>query len=428
MYKTDSALMVHPGFYFKCDLRFLAQSLSFPPSQILVSKEADKRLKNYLPSSKISLWYFLPAKPFPGNSPSMPELNSPDRLDAFDAELISTTPDDVLQSCVQQASASADTPIALVSLVMRRVQFFRAQIGLPPDLEQSRATSRQSSFCQFVVQGEQPFIVSDAPTDERVPKELVQVYGIGSYLGIPLHYQGEVIGSLCVIDVKPRQFDPLLIDTLKALAGRVVARLATLKEEHAKEEDIPASTDVRSAIIHLSRDIRILDRALVELDSVLRDAEQTSPHELLHSDTQEWKAHLTTVIALSMDLSASANMVEQGARRLLRMLDQANTPVLPAVRALIERSGRSLLRSMAEAYTLPRLLEGLMQGELSVDLLERNASVLKEALMFDIDLRSGLNELMEGTKAICKQLGLEQELMPYLRPLSGPSAHEEGIP
>ncbi len=358
----------------------------------------------------------------------MPQLNSKHRLDAFDAELISITPDDVLQSCVQQASESAHTPIALISLVMRRVQFFRAQIGLPPDLEQSRATSRQSSFCQFVVQEDHPFIVSDAPADTRVPKELVDAYGIGSYLGVPLHYQGEVIGSLCVIDVKPRNFDPALIDTLQTLASTVVARFLEMKERNAHEEDTPKSMDFPANIAQLARDVRILDRALAELSSVLREAEHTHPHEILRKPKDGWKNALANIVALSIELNENAHLVERGARQILRMLDLSNTPADPSTRRTIELSGRSLLRAMAEACTLPRLLEGLMQGALSVDVLERNAAVLNEVLMFDLDLSSGLNELMSGLRGLSRELGLEQRLAPCLRPLSGLNIHEEAMP
>lgn len=353
----------------------------------------------------------------------MPNLNDVHRLSAFDAELLSTAPDDILQSVVQQASDDAHTPIALVSLVMRRVQFFRAQIGLPPDLEQSRATSRQLSFCQFVVEQDQPFIVSDAPTDQRVPQELVRSYGIGSYLGVPLHYGGEVIGSLCVIDVKPRQFDPLLIGALQTLAKKVVARLMELHQQHADVDETPASTDIRSAILHLLRDIRILDRAVLELNDGLREAEQADIHRLLHS-SPSWKTHLTNMVALSMEISANVHLVEQGAQRVLRILEHTHTPVDPDVREAVLLSGRSLLRAAAEAGTLPRLLQGLMRGTLSTDLLERNAAVLRESLQFDTDVRANLHDLIHHLHTLSRRLKLNEELDAHFQPLLGSTASQ----
>lgn len=47
-----------------------------------------------------------------------------------------------------------------------------------PDLAISRATSRGSSFCQFVVHDDAPFEVNDARADGRAPTELVEEYGI----------------------------------------------------------------------------------------------------------------------------------------------------------------------------------------------------------------------------------------------------------
>ena len=134
-----------------------------------------------------------------------------------------------LDALVSGVAAAAETPIALVSVVTDEQQFFRANIGLTGELAQARATPVNDSFCQFVVQGEVPFMVTDAPTDLRVPQALVESEGIRAYLGVPLRYRGEIVGSVCAIDTKPREFTTTQVEALQALAGYIEQRLEELR-------------------------------------------------------------------------------------------------------------------------------------------------------------------------------------------------------
>ena len=77
--------------------------------------------------------------------------DSSDRLDLFTKELLAEANDSELQEIVKKAAIELNSPIALVSLVLDQVQFFKAHIGLPPVLESARGTHRDVSFCQFVV-------------------------------------------------------------------------------------------------------------------------------------------------------------------------------------------------------------------------------------------------------------------------------------
>jgi hypothetical protein len=154
----------------------------------------------------------------------------PERRASFSRELLAETQDAELQSIVEAAAQSLETPISLVTLVLDHVQFFKAHYGLPPDLAASRVTSRDVSFCQFVVRDAKPFEVSDAPADLRVPQHLVKAYGIKSYLGVPIHARDTVVGALCVIDTKTRTFSDHERRELTKLAEHVDERLATLTE------------------------------------------------------------------------------------------------------------------------------------------------------------------------------------------------------
>lgn len=166
-------------------------------------------------------------------------LDAPRRLQAFDAPLLDATPDAELQRLVTEASEVSGFPIALVSLVVSRIQFFRAQVGLPPDLEASRATDRCTSFCQFVVAGERPLEVEDATKNPALPADLVERYGIRAYVGFPLRVAGQTVGSFCVIDVKPGRLESRVLARLEVLAQAASARL----EELARHAVPPLTED-----------------------------------------------------------------------------------------------------------------------------------------------------------------------------------------
>ncbi len=162
-------------------------------------------------------------------------LDTPVRLQAFDTPLLDTTPDPELQRLVGEASAVTGFPIALVSLVVSRIQFFRAQVGLPPELDASRATDRCTSLCQFVVAGQRPLQVEDAASDPALPSDLVERYGIRAHVGFPLRVAGQTVGSFCVIDVKPGRLEPAALGRLEELARLASARL----EELARQTPAP---------------------------------------------------------------------------------------------------------------------------------------------------------------------------------------------
>ena len=142
---------------------------------------------------------------------------------ALDGEL-----DAALQAIVASAARTADAPIALVSLVLKRIQLFRAHVGLPPELALAGATDRCVSFCQIVVRDQAPLAIVDALDDPRVPQALVARYGIRAYYGLPLRVGGRVVGTLCVIDVRPRAFDDQTRVALASLADEAARRLTSL--------------------------------------------------------------------------------------------------------------------------------------------------------------------------------------------------------
>jgi GAF domain-containing protein len=198
----------------------------------------------------------------------MAALDDPRRLAAFAAPLLDGTDDSVLQECVERAAGRARAPVALVSFVMKSVQFFRAAVGLPPELEATRAASLGDLACQFVVQTEAPFVVKDARLDLRVPRQMVDIYGITAYAGVPVRVGRHAVGALCVADSRPRTWCSDLVGDLLAIARDVSERLETLAklDESADFTIAPLrGLAARSALL-----AQVVRRSLVEIGPAVR--------------------------------------------------------------------------------------------------------------------------------------------------------------
>ena len=128
------------------------------------------------------------------------------RWKAFSGDLLDPRRDAVLDEIVRRACEATRSPIALVSLVLDHIQFFRAHHGLPEALAEVCATPRDESLCQFVVRDGRPLVEEDAANNPALPQQLVREYGIRAYAGMPLCVRGTAVGTLCVIDTHPRAF------------------------------------------------------------------------------------------------------------------------------------------------------------------------------------------------------------------------------
>jgi len=112
-----------------------------------------------------------------------------------------------------------DVPISLVSLVDADRQWFKSAVGIA-----RKETGREISICDKAIQKDTMTIVPDARTDIRFAENLL-VTGepfIRFYAGCPIWSKdGYRVGTLCVIDTKPREFCERDIDTLHDLASIV---------------------------------------------------------------------------------------------------------------------------------------------------------------------------------------------------------------
>jgi len=115
------------------------------------------------------------------------------------------------------AAQSLDAPIALLTLLTPTKQWFKSKIGL--DMAD---TPRSWAFCNHTILQRDIFTVPDLSADPRFAANpaVAGAPGFRFYAGAPvLDDEGFIVGSLCVIDRKPRVIDEREAKTIRALAA-----------------------------------------------------------------------------------------------------------------------------------------------------------------------------------------------------------------
>lgn len=129
--------------------------------------------------------------------------NEVERLRALrELGLLDTPPEERFDRITRLAKAIFNTSIVLISFVDEENQFFKSSIGIS-----ITKTPRNISFCAHAIVQDQLMIIEDALLDERF-KDNPLVTGephIRFYAGAVLRsYDGFAVGTLCIIDTKPR--------------------------------------------------------------------------------------------------------------------------------------------------------------------------------------------------------------------------------
>ncbi|HVK70851.1 MAG TPA: GAF domain-containing sensor histidine kinase [Polyangium sp.] len=147
-----------------------------------------------------------------------------ERLAALsDAAILDTPPEPAFDDLTHLAASICGTPIALVSLIDRERQWFKARVGLD-----ASETPREVAFCAHAILGQELFLVPDAYDDERFADNplVTGAPNVRFYAGAPLATSdGHNVGTLCVIDHGPRQLDEAQRSALSALARQVAAQI-----------------------------------------------------------------------------------------------------------------------------------------------------------------------------------------------------------
>ncbi|HEX3133241.1 MAG TPA: histidine kinase dimerization/phospho-acceptor domain-containing protein, partial [Planctomycetota bacterium] len=155
----------------------------------------------------------------------MVPANEIDRLKALrDLAVLDTAAEASFDELTKAAALMCETPIALIGFIDEERQWYKSKIGIAAE-----STSRELTFCTQVILTQEPLTeVPDATKDRRFQANpaVVTDPGIRFYAGVPLvDGGGHALGTLCVVDTKPRTLQPWQREALTLLARQVMRLL-----------------------------------------------------------------------------------------------------------------------------------------------------------------------------------------------------------
>lgn len=182
------------------------------------------------------------------------------------------------------AAKVLNSPVALVTLVDDKRQFFKSCRGLPEPWATWRDTPLSHSFCQHVLATHAPLIINDARLDSRFSKNLaIRDLGVIAYLGIPLVLNtGDVLGSFCVIDGRARVWTGEDVEILSTLTASVMTEIELRSEIRHK---VTALREVERLNQELQQKTASLEVANDDLEAFSRSASHDlqAPLRSLHA-------------------------------------------------------------------------------------------------------------------------------------------------
>lgn len=165
--------------------------------------------------------------------------NEQKRLEALRLyEVLDTGPEAAFDDIAAVVAQVTGVPTALVGLIDERRQWYKAKVG-----SESIEVPREHTFCTHAILGTEIMVVEDASVDPRFARNpyVAKPDGVRFYAGAPIvDERGHALGSVCVVDSRPRSLEPAKQAVLVALARTTMRlleqrRLSTRLAEALKE-------------------------------------------------------------------------------------------------------------------------------------------------------------------------------------------------
>jgi GAF domain-containing protein len=309
---------------------------------------------------------FLETRVPPSNSPVL----DPERLSVLQAtNLLDTPPEEAFDQLTRLACRIMEAPIALVSLVDRERQFFKSCIGpVPEHIQTQRETPLTHSFCRYVVESGRELVVGDVRKNPLLQDNPVAAR-VRAYAGFPLvTATGHTLGTLCVLDNKPRQWSQAHLDQLASLASVLSTTIAYRSAAQALQPKVGTPTAAKENSRTAPPLTQAITAYLTRLDAYRRATE--------HADSTAERAQEATlrgqVLATEIEALAATEQYRQESVRGTEC-DRSAGDISLALLAEDCEQYFDAQRQRAEA------MSRFQRAEISLDQVERAGALMLQA-------------------------------------------------
>jgi diguanylate cyclase (GGDEF)-like protein len=320
--------------------------------------------------------------------------DEPRRLAALHAlKILDTDPEERFDRITRLAQRLFGAQIATVTLVDEDRQWFKSAVGT-----ESKGDPRDHSFCAHaILDRSETMIVPDARDDPRfVDNPLVLgAPNIRFYAGQPVVAPGgEAIGTLCVIDDKPRPAADFDSEALAELAGMVEAEIASLSL--AIGDELTGLSNRRGFEMLGERLLAAARRLGLPVSAIYADLDNMKPVNDTYGHEAGDRALIATAGVLAGSLRGSDLIARLGGDEFCAILIGAGSEAAPSLIARVQETVAELNAVSVEAFEL----------SLSLGLAESPAGA--EVKLWDLVARAD-GEMFAAKRA---KKGLEADEIP----------------
>jgi diguanylate cyclase (GGDEF)-like protein len=272
------------------------------------------------------------------------------RLAALHAlKILDTDPEERFDRITRLAQRLFGAQIATVTLIDEDRQWFKSAVGT-----ESEGDPRDDSFCAHAILDEnETMIVADARDDPRFADNplVLSEPNIRFYAGRPVVAPGgEPVGTLCVIDDKPRPAEDFDSEALAELAGMVEAEIASLSL--AIGDELTGLSNRRGFEMLGERLLATAKRMSLPVSAIYADLDNMKPVNDTYGHEAGDRALIQTAEVLAGSLRASDLIARLGGDEFCAILIGAGAKAAPSLVSRVEESVAELNAVSEEPFEL----------------------------------------------------------------------------
>ncbi len=190
----------------------------------------------------------------PKSSPDSVRTDPARLAEVVRSGLLGTPAEECFDRVTRLAMRITGAPIAFFSVVAVDHDFYKSAFGLSEPFASSRRFTLDS-LCHLTIAQHEPLVIPDTrtiPEHDRIVG--LNDMGVLAYLGIPLHLNGQCIGSLCMADTQPRPWDPEQIDILREFGESLMREVRVRLERERADGFIATIASIQEKLLSRLRD------------------------------------------------------------------------------------------------------------------------------------------------------------------------------